>query len=99
MFDILFTVCFHLNVVTLFIGSPEMNNNVLQSCRALKTPVFVSSNLDSLGFSHLNRTLRALLPLVWIDSRALSGMHDALLPRLQGLPKHESFMSKFKHWS
>ncbi|KAA1075544.1 hypothetical protein PGTUg99_023732 [Puccinia graminis f. sp. tritici] len=31
--------------VTLFVGSPEMNSNVLQSCRALKTPVFVSSNL------------------------------------------------------
>ncbi|WAR59712.1 hypothetical protein PtB15_11B352 [Puccinia triticina] len=28
--------------VTLFVGSPEMNNNVLQSCRALKTPVFGS---------------------------------------------------------
>jgi len=28
--------------VTLFIGSPEMNSNVLQSCRALKTPVFGS---------------------------------------------------------
>ncbi|EFP82900.2 hypothetical protein PGT21_019700 [Puccinia graminis f. sp. tritici] len=28
--------------VTLFVGSPEMNSNVLQSCRALKTPVFGS---------------------------------------------------------
>ncbi|EFP82906.2 uncharacterized protein PGTG_09874 [Puccinia graminis f. sp. tritici CRL 75-36-700-3] len=28
--------------VTLFVGSPEMNSNVLQSCRALKIPVFGS---------------------------------------------------------
>ncbi|WAQ84130.1 hypothetical protein PtA15_4A581 [Puccinia triticina] len=28
--------------VTLFVGSPEMNNNVLQSCRVLNIPVFGS---------------------------------------------------------
>ncbi|KNE90949.1 hypothetical protein PSTG_15643 [Puccinia striiformis f. sp. tritici PST-78] len=28
--------------VTLFIGSPDMNNNILQSCRAMNTPVFGS---------------------------------------------------------
>jgi hypothetical protein len=38
--------CLILFPVALFIGSPGMNSQVLQSCQALKTPVFVSKNID-----------------------------------------------------